>query len=495
MKHLFFLLLCLISYAQSVNVAITVDDGWADHYQMAQDLSARGMKGVFYINSDRINSTNRLNLNQLIEIRDMGHEIGSHTLLHERLSTQTYEEQKTAICEDRNKLLSWGFNVTTFCFPFGADTPESFEILGICGFNGARDSGGIRVNTSCTRCPRADNIPPADPQQIRSVSYRLEMGVEVLKWFVLQADQDERYSNGLLSFIFHEYGDYPNKSGSITRPEFLEFLDWLKQENVPVVTIDETINTRVYPNFDLLPVISSGGETHAGKPYISFTFDDGTIDHYEVVAPLLEKYDTRGTFFVNSGHIGTPGFMNATQLLDLQSRGHEIGGHSVNQQERLSELTSETQLLRIQTDFNTLSNIGLNITSFSWPFGYTSLELIEMVKSVGYLRARDIGGIKIPSSCGLCPSTLRLPLSDSAKYAIRSFNVKSFHTFGNLMWQVFRAEDWVLNNPEEISVLPFTFHTVCKRCGYNPTRFEDFLRWLKPRYKIGTTNELIKNVI
>jgi len=487
------LLLVFVCIAcDAVNVAITIDDGWADQYQMAQDLHTHNLKGVFYVNSRRVGDSGRLTEQQLRDIGDMGHEIGSHTKRHTKLSTQTYSQQKKHICDDRNLLLEWGYNVTTFAFPYGADTPEAFELLGLCGFNGARDSGGIRTNTSCLRCPKSDNIPPSDPQQIRSVSYRSVMGVQGLKWYVEQADADPKYTNGVLTFIFHEYGNFPDKTASILPSEFIEFLEWLNTNEIPVVTIDSTINTRVYPNFDTLDTLPS---EQLGKPHIAFTFDDGTIDHYEIVASLLEQYGMLGTFLINSAHIGTPGFMDSVQLLDLQSRGHEIGSNGMNQEENLILLSPETQLLRLQTDYNLLISLGLNITSFSWPYGQTSPELTQIVKDLGYQRARDIGGIKVPTSCGLCPSTLKLPLSDSSKYAIRTFNVKSYHTFGNLMWQTFRAEDWTVENPDEHSVLVFTFHTVCDGCGYSPVRLEDFLRWMKPRFKIGTSSELIKNII
>ena len=488
--YVFAAFLCVYTVC-GVHVAITADDGWGEHLQLAQDIESRDAKGTFYINSGRVGKPGRLTLEQLHQIADMGHEIGGHTIFHKKLSTQNYQNQKKAICDDRDQLLEWGFNTTTFCFPYGADTSEAFELLGLCGYNGARDSGGIRTNTSCTSCPKSDNIPPSDPQQIRSVSYRTVMGVDGLKWYVEQADADPKYANGVLVFIFHEYGDYPNKVASILPSEFIEFVDWLVDENIPTVTMDSTINTKLYPNFNEMDNLEPGA---LGKPNIAFTFDDGTIDHYEVVAPLLEEYDMRGTFFINSGHIGTPGFMDSTQLLDLQSRGHEIGGHSVNQHEHLVGLSQETQQLRIQTDYNTLVGLGLTVNSFAWPYGETSSELMQIVKNVGYQRARDIGGIKVPTSCGLCPSTLQLPLSETSKYAIRSFNVKSYHTFGDLMWQIFRAEDWSTSNPNEKSVLVFTFHTVCNGCGYSLTRFEDLLRWLKPRHKIGTVNELI-NII
>ena len=251
------------------------------------------------------------------------------------------------------------------------------------------------------------------------------------------------------------------------------------------------INTRVYPNFDKLP--NPSNET-LGKPYIAFTFDDGTTDHLHV-ATKLEQYGMRGTFFINSGHIGNPGFLSATHLIDLQTKGHEIGGHGLNQDDHLLGLTYQEQTIRIQNDYNILTGLGLNITSFAWPYGETSDNLTQIVKNTGYHRARDIGGIKVPTSCSLCPSTLELPLSDTNKMAIRSFNVKSYHTAGDLMWQVWRAEDWQLQNPTKQSVLVFSFQTVCNGCAFQPSKFEIFLRWLKPRYKIGTVNAKLNNAI
>lgn len=522
-----FLLIVLLSIScidkgYSLKVSLSIDDNLSDHYQMAQDLASLNTKGVFYINSGRIGSEGYLTLQQLYEIADMGHEIGGHTQLHLKLTELTYEQQKEAICQDRNQLLEWGFNATTFAVPFGADTPDVFKLLGECGYNGARDSGGIRTNESCTKCPKSDEIPPANPQQIRSISYRSEMRVDGLKWFVREAFNDPEYNNGLIVFIFHEYGDYPNKESSILQSEFIEFVEWLKNETIDIVRIDETIETYVYPNFDELPLPSSsstsslhhGGNGNGnngnngngngnqpvytpdkGNLFLAFTFDDGTEDHYIIVSQLLEKYDFRGTFFINTGRLNKTGFMNNAQLIDMESRGHEIGGHSYNQSQRLLNLSQEEQLFSIQTDYDILTDMGLTVNSFAWPFGETSQTLKDIISTVGYIRARDIGGIKVPTSCFKCPSALKLPLSDDSVLAIRSFNVKSFHTLGNLMWQVFRAEEWIRDNPEENALLVFTFHTICDGCEYNPSTFESFLQWLYPRSKIKTQNELIKNVV
>jgi len=491
-KSWLLLLLAVAAIVNAVHVSITIDDGWAEHFDMARELHSRGLAGTFYINSMRVNEITRLTLDQLNTMAGMGHEIGGHTLLHQSLATQNYSTQKTSICDDRKQLLQWGFNATTFAYPFGVNTDETLGIVSLCGYNGARDSGGIRTNESCTNCPKSDNIPPINPLQIRSVSYRYTMGLDGLKWYVNQADSDSAYTNGLIAFIFHEYGNYPNKSGSIHPSDFTNFLDWLVLSNIPVVTIDQVVNKRVYPVFDTLPVPPLES---LGKPYIAFTFEDGTIDHFDVVKPLLEEFDARGTFFINSGTIGSNGFMSGSHLKCLQSDGHEIGGNGVNQHEHLLPLTHETQLLRIQTDYNTITGLKLNVTSFAWPYGETSDYLIQAAKTVGYLRARDVGGLKTLTGCNSCPSTLKLPLSDTDKYQFRSFNVKSYHTFGDLMWQVYRAEDWSVANPTEKSIVVFSFQTVCRGCAYSPDRLRLLLTWLKPRFKIGTANELINKVI
>ncbi|MDO6391762.1 polysaccharide deacetylase family protein [Pontibacter sp. BT731] len=40
------------------------------------------------------------------------------------------------------------------------------------------------------------------------------------------------------------------------------------------------------------------------KKYIALTFDDGYIDNFHVVKPLLEKYEIPATFFITTGYVG-----------------------------------------------------------------------------------------------------------------------------------------------------------------------------------------------
>ncbi len=64
-------------------------------------------------------------------------------------------------------------------------------------------------------------------------------------------------------------------------------------------------------------------------PKVVFTFDDGFTEHYDIVAPILEKYGFRGSFNVVVGSVGRPKHMTWDQLRDLDRRGHAIENHTM----------------------------------------------------------------------------------------------------------------------------------------------------------------------
>lgn len=58
---------------------------------------------------------------------------------------------------------------------------------------------------------------------------------------------------------------------------------------------------RVLPLRDALSALSES--VSPGKPLVSVTFDDGYSDNFDIVAPALEDFGLRGTFFVTSGFV------------------------------------------------------------------------------------------------------------------------------------------------------------------------------------------------
>lgn len=147
----------------------------------------------------------------------------------------------------------------------------------------------------------------------------------------------------------------------------------------------------------------------AAPTIVTFGFDDGTADHYDI-QDLLAERGVKATFFVNSGKIGDPGHLTYDQLRAMQAAGHEIGGHTINHT-NLVAADPATRVTEVCDDRTALTDEGLNVTSFSYPHGqwilpgatlpFDASETVEsVVRDCGYRSARTTEGIT--ADCDLC---------------------------------------------------------------------------------------------
>ena len=120
------ILLCsspvLISYSltEPIRAAIiTFDDGMLSQYTYAKPiLDKYNFKATFYIICNSVDKENRMNWNNIQTLEDEGHEIGSHSMNHQRLGQLSNNEMKYEIIESKRCLEYKGFNVTSFSFPY-----------------------------------------------------------------------------------------------------------------------------------------------------------------------------------------------------------------------------------------------------------------------------------------------------------------------------------------------------------------------------------------
>lgn len=66
------------------------------------------------------------------------------------------------------------------------------------------------------------------------------------------------------------------------------------------------------------------------------TFDDGGVSAATFIADMLDTRRWLGHFLVTTNFIGTPGFLHASQIRELHSRGHVIGSHSCSHPLRMA---------------------------------------------------------------------------------------------------------------------------------------------------------------
>ena len=82
-------------------------------------------------------------------------------------------------------------------------------------------------------------------------------------------------------------------------------------------------------------------------PVCVLSFDDATVDHFELVKPMLERKNCRGLFFVPTSKLDRPGRLNSEHVCQLNKAGHTIGSHS-HEHIRLDRLPEED--IRVQLE-------------------------------------------------------------------------------------------------------------------------------------------------
>lgn len=118
---------------------------------------------------------------------------------------------------------------------------------------------------------------------------------------------------------------------------------------------------------------------------IAFTFDDGFEECYSVIAPLLEKYNTRGAFFINANYIEsskdyqekfnkrvatfTKKPMTWQQVHDLHKRGHLIGSHNLDHTNFSTLNDNEIEFQLVENKKILEEKLSFQCEYFAWTYG------------------------------------------------------------------------------------------------------------------------------
>ena len=123
---------------------------------------------------------------------------------------------------------------------------------------------------------------------------------------------------------------------------------------------------------------------YPSAPSVCITFDDGCETDLIAAAPILQKFGFHATFYLTSGFLGTPGYLNPEQVRKLDSLGFEIGCHSMTHP-YLSDLT-DAELGReiVDAKLQIEQIIGHTISHFSCPGGRYDQRTLETARRAGF---------------------------------------------------------------------------------------------------------------
>ncbi|UKA60097.1 fibronectin type III domain-containing protein [Arthrobacter sp. FW306-2-2C-D06B] len=266
-------------------VSLTFDDGNADQLPAEQLLKSLGLHGTFFITTSWIDNPSWLTRANLNSIAADGNEIGGHTITHPDLTTLSTSAATNEVCGGRTTLASWGFNATDFAYPFAAENSSVEQIVKNCGFASARNLGDIRSPASCSSCPFAETLPPANP-------YNTAAPDEVDSTWTLQNLEDlvtnAEPGGGWVQLTFHHIAVGTDPTLTIDPNLFKTFVTWLAARTANGTTSVQTVaqalgNASTAPTAPAAPsgvaatagngsaVVSWTAPANGGSPITSYT--------------------------------------------------------------------------------------------------------------------------------------------------------------------------------------------------------------------------------
>lgn len=168
---------------------------------------------------------------------------------------------------------------------------------------------------------------------------------------------------------------------AISRHEFRQYLDILKEEKIQVISL-----ARLHEMMQK--------KIPAERPSVVITIDDDFKNIVRVAAPMLREYGYPATFFVYTKNITDQPRQGMAweDLRRLQKEGFDIQNHShthtafhVPREGESAEQHAARVDIEILHSRNVLEDrLGHKIWSFAYPMGYHSPYLEKRLKDAGY---------------------------------------------------------------------------------------------------------------
>ncbi|HEY2593558.1 MAG TPA: polysaccharide deacetylase family protein [Chloroflexota bacterium] len=117
---------------------------------------------------------------------------------------------------------------------------------------------------------------------------------------------------------------------------------------------------------------------------IVLTFDDGYADFATVVQPEMARYGFVATDFMVSGFVGSPRYMTAAQVRQMDADGMVIGAHTVHHVD-LAAVPAQVAGEEIVNSKSALEKLlGHQVLDFAYPYGGFNAAVEQLVAQAGF---------------------------------------------------------------------------------------------------------------
>ena len=226
-----------------------------------------------------------------------------------------------------------------------------------------------------------------------------------------------REKDGIPILLYHQVNDVDKNQLTVPVSEFEEQIKYLVDNGYSFITPDEMLNA--WESED-------GSITLPDKPVI-ITFDDGYIDTYKNVYPILQQYNARITQFVVTDYVNLyPNYLTWDQAREMQASGLvDIESHTLSHfnlvDNRLSNHEVQNQIFGSKQAVEWFMKKPAKYIAY--PGGEYTREAAELTQQIGYRAAFavDYGLAHKEPQHFILP---RIPIFGNNSYSMLRFKIR-----------------------------------------------------------------------
>lgn len=252
------------------------------------------------------------------------------------------------------------------------------------GISGAVFLGGCGMWKSGV--PKEDAVNMAEASSIKVKDPNFKPGTAIV-----HRDADVEYSvpEGVSILMYHMIGDMKNNSAVMTEDNLRIQMQYLKDHGYHPITMQEL--------YDYV----TKGEKLPSKP-VCITFDDGYLDSYTIVYPMMKEFGYPWNLFLITDDVGKSyNRMTWEQLKEMADSGAvTIANHTLShpklhnlptRAEKENEIIGANKALKY--------HLGIDNLWFAYPYGDYDDEVIDICKKAGIKLAvtTDAGRVHVGS--------------------------------------------------------------------------------------------------
>jgi len=164
----------------------------------------------------------------------------------------------------------------------------------------------------------------------------------------------------------------------------------LDEYTVPTARFEKDMETLCWEGFNTISLeqvkqhLQNPNHPLPDKPMM-ITFDDGYLDNYTNVFPILQKYSMQASFYIITDMVGLEDRLTVSHIREMAAAGMEFGSHTVTHRS-LVELAPEEVELELTKSKHDLERILGKIVDFiAYPGGSYNSDILTIARKAGYI--------------------------------------------------------------------------------------------------------------